>query len=70
MLINTATIIIIIIITIIIIFYFLNKIIIEDFYVRKRLPVAVTWTPYIVDYINQPAYSNYFYNNGYMYPVY
>lgn len=46
---------------------FLQK---ENFYVKKRLPVALTWTPYVVDFNNQPAYSNYFYNNGYMYPVY
>jgi len=67
---NKTAIIITIMISIIIIFYYLNKIIIEDFYVRKRLPIAVTWTPYVVDYVNQPGYSNYFYNNGYMYPVY
>ena len=29
-----------------------------------------TWTPYTMDCYNQPSYSNYFYNNGYMYPVY
>ena len=31
---------------------------------------SVTWTPYIVDVYNQPGYSNYFYENGYMYPVF
>ena len=31
---------------------------------------GVTWTPYIVDVYNQPGYSNYFYQNGYMYPVF
>jgi hypothetical protein len=31
---------------------------------------SVTWTPYIVDVYNQPGYSNYFYQNGYMYPVF
>ena len=62
--------IILIIILIIFIFYCINNIIIEKFYVPNRLPVVTTWTPYIVDFENQPAYSNYFYNNGYMYPVY
>jgi len=52
---------------IIILFYFINKIVIkEKFY--QRMPV--TWTPYVIDVYNQPAYSNYFYQNGYMYPVY
>ena len=31
---------------------------------------SVTWTPYIKDVYNQPGYSNYFYKNGYMYPVF
>lgn len=31
---------------------------------------TVTWTPYIVDRYHQPGYSNYFYQNGYMYPVF
>lgn len=31
---------------------------------------VTTWTPYYVDYYNQPGYTNYFYNNGYMYPLY
>lgn len=31
---------------------------------------SVTWTPYIVDVYNQPGYSNYFYQNGYMYPIF
>ena len=62
--------IILIIILIIFIFYFINNIIVENFYVQNRLPVVTTWTPYIVDFANQPAYSNYFYNNGYMYPIY
>ena len=49
-----------------IIFYIINKyLIIEKFYV----PVT-TWTPYIIDKDYQPGYSNYFYNNGYMYPIY
>jgi hypothetical protein len=29
-----------------------------------------TWTPYALDCYNQPCYTNYFYNNGYMYPIY
>ena len=29
-----------------------------------------TWTPYYVDIYNQPGYTNYFYRNGYMYPIY
>lgn len=33
-------------------------------------PTITTWTPYIIDVANQPGYSNYFYNNGYMYPIY
>ena len=31
---------------------------------------VTTWTPYVMDCYNQPCYSNYFYNNGYMYPIY
>jgi hypothetical protein len=31
---------------------------------------TVTWTPYVGDVYNQPGYSNYFYHNNYMYPVY
>jgi hypothetical protein len=62
--------ILIITLLIIILFYLFNKIFKENFIVKKNLPIAVTWTPYIIDYYNQPAYSNYFYNNGYMYPIY
>lgn len=51
-------------IVIILIFYFINKIILTEHF------NITTWTPYIVDYNNQPGYSNYFYNNGYMYPIY
>jgi hypothetical protein len=29
-----------------------------------------TWKPYIIDKYFQPGYSNYFYRNGYMYPIY
>ena len=50
-----------------ILFYTLNKILsIENFYNRY----ITTWTPYVVDYQYQPGFSNYFYNNGYMYPVF
>ena len=57
-------IIIIIIISLIIIFIIINKILlIENFIVK-------TWTPYIIDNEYQPSYSNYFYNNGYMYPIF
>lgn len=35
----------------------------EHFYIT-------TWTPYIIDVEYQPGFSNYFYNNGYMYPIY
>lgn len=30
----------------------------------------VTFTPYIIDYYRQPGYSNYFYHNNYMYPLF
>jgi hypothetical protein len=50
----------------VLLFYVFNKILeVENFYV----PIT-TWTPYIVDNEYQPGYSNYFYNNGYMYPIY
>ena len=48
-----------------IIFYYINNQIIEGFYV----PI-VTWRPSYMDIEYQPGWSNYFYNNGYMYPVY
>ena len=35
----------------------------EHFYIS-------TWTPYVLDLANQPGYTNYFYNNGYMYPIF
>jgi amino acid transporter len=53
---------IIIIIIIILLFYLKNKI--------KENFVITTWTPYVLDEYNQPGYSNYFYNGGYMYPIY
>ena len=28
-----------------------------------------TWTPYTIDPYNQPTYYNYFYKNGYYYPL-
>jgi hypothetical protein len=37
--------------------------------VRYEQAIA-TWKPYIIDKYYQPGYSNYFYRNGYMYPVY
>jgi len=42
------------------------------FYTRKNQieEFNVTWTPYIIDKYNQPGYSNYFYHNNYMYPVF
>lgn len=41
-------------------------------YLRKKQieGFTVTWTPYIVDKCNQPGYSNYFYHNNYMYPIF
>lgn len=57
-----------IIIIIIIFYYFNNKVLFnienkENFYVT-------TWSPYIIDFEYQPGFTNYFYNNGYMYPIY
>ena len=55
---------IIYILFIIIIFYIINNLLSkEHFY-------TTTWTPYVIDDQYQPAYSNYFYKNGYMYPIY
>ncbi len=48
--------------TITILFYLLNKNIKENF--------LVTVTPYIIDKYRQPGYSNYFYHNNYMYPIF
>jgi hypothetical protein len=39
-------------------------------YFRYSNPLVTTWTPYVLDNEYQPGYSNYFYNNGYMYPIY
>ena len=33
-------------------------------------PPITTWTPYVIDNQYQPGFSNYFYKNGYMYPIY
>jgi len=33
-------------------------------------PRVVTWSPSYVDNYYQPGYNQYFYNNGYYYPVY
>jgi hypothetical protein len=49
------------------IFYLKKTTGIESFYVTPRV---TTWTPYIIDWMRQPGYSNYFYHNGYMYPIY
>lgn len=47
---------------ILIIFYIINDILnIEHFY--------ISWTPLKFDREYQPIYRNYFYNNGYMYPL-
>ena len=53
-------------------FYIINKyLVIENFYVPVTTGFPVTtWTPYFIDKEYQPGYSNYFYNNGYMYPIY
>ena len=58
-------IIIIIIILIIFIYFYKKYYFIESFYNE-----VTTWTPYVMDCDNQPCYSNYFYKNGYMYPIY
>jgi hypothetical protein len=50
---------------ILILFNFINNLLkIENF-----LNIT-TWKPYIIDVNFQPGYSNYFYKNGYMYPIY
>jgi hypothetical protein len=58
---NNLLIIIFIAIIIIIIFMNINKNITEHF--------ITTWTPYTIDPYNQPTYYNYFYKNGYYYPL-
>lgn len=49
------------------IFYMLNKLLYTEHFYGNYIS---TWTPYIVDREYQPGYTNYFYNNGYMYPVF
>jgi len=49
-------------IIIFIVFFIFNKSI-EHF-------IVTTWTPYTIDCYYQPCYTNYFYGNGYMYPIY
>ena len=56
---------VIILLIILLLFYFINKITKIENYVN-----ITTWKPYIIDKYFQPGYSNYFYRNGYMYPVY
>ena len=50
----------------------LALLIIYSIYLRKYQieSFTVTWTPYIIDKCNQPGYSNYFYQNNYMYPIF
>ena len=53
---------------IILIFYFINNLL--NNVLNKEHFYVTTWTPYVIDNQYQPGYSNYFYNNGYMYPIY
>ncbi len=39
-------------------------------YFKSLPPQVITWTPYSIDYYNQPAYHAYFFDNHYMYPLY
>ena len=55
-------------ILIIFIFYFVNNML--NNILNKEHFYITSWTPYIIDKEYQPGYSNYFYNNGYMYPIY
>ena len=57
---------ILLIILICIIALYKNKFEYENYQNR----IVTTWTPYVMDCYNQPCYSNYFYGNGYMYPIY
>lgn len=59
--------------------YFYKNNINENFVNNNLIPYSstyilnkpiTTWTPYIIDNEYQPGYSNYFYNNGYMYPIF
>jgi ABC-type cobalt transport system substrate-binding protein len=40
------------------------------YYINGPYPPISTWTPYYIDIYNQPGFTNYFYRNGYMYPIY
>ena len=55
---------------IILIIIFIILILFKIFNKNLNEPFLVTWTPYIIDNYYQPGYSNYFYHNNYMYPVY
>jgi hypothetical protein len=55
----------IIFLIILLLFYFINKTMKIENYMN-----ITTWKPYIIDKYYQPGYSNYFYKNGYMYPIY
>ena len=59
--------IIMIVIFLILISYYLYQ---SNYFYKYKEDFLVSWTPYIVDRYNQPGYSNYFYHNNYMYPVY
>ena len=50
----------------------LFSLILYSIYLRKKQieNFTVTWTPYVIDKCNQPGYSNYFYDNNYMYPIF
>ena len=43
---------------------------IDKFNEVKEHYVPTTWTPYFVDDWNQPGLNDYFYMNGYFYPVF
>jgi hypothetical protein len=36
----------------------------------RPLYPEITWRPFVTDKYNQPAFHEYFYRNGYMYPLY
>ena len=36
----------------------------------RPLYPEITWKPYVTDKYNQPSFNEYFYRNGYMYPLY
>ena len=51
----------------ILLLYYLYK---NNSFFQLKESFTVTWTPYVGDVYNQPGYSNYFYHNNYMYPIY